>query len=72
MYVPMSIQLFELGGEDGGGNETDGTLVASQSETGYTCDRQQTYRLTTHTTVQFTPYNGVFFTFEKFFCLSIP
>ena len=47
----MSIQLFELGGEDGGGNETDGALVASQTETGYTCDRQQTYRSTTHTTV---------------------
>ena len=38
------LQLFDLGGEEGGTNETDGTLIASQVETGYECERQHTYR----------------------------
>lgn len=34
-------QVFDLG-EFGGDNETEGTLLASHSEVGYTCERQQT------------------------------
>ena len=36
--------LLQLGGEEGGTNETDGTLKASQAETGYECERKHTYR----------------------------
>ena len=36
-------QLFDLG-EEGDQNETDGVMVASQSEVGYSCERQHTYR----------------------------
>ncbi len=37
-------QVFDLG-ESGGDSETEGTLLASYTETGYTCERQQTYRV---------------------------
>ena len=36
--------LLQLGGEEGGTNETAGTLKASQAETGYECERKHTYR----------------------------
>ena len=36
--------LLQLGGEEGETNETDGTLLASQAETGYECERKHTYR----------------------------
>ena len=32
-------------GETGGDTEQEGTLLTSHSETGYSCDRQQTYRM---------------------------
>lgn len=38
------MQLFDIG-ENGGTSESDGTLLASNKETGYTCDRMQTYRV---------------------------
>ena len=36
--------LLQLGGEEGGTNETDRTLLASQAETSYGCERKHTYR----------------------------
>ena len=45
MHDCVCLQLFDLGDEEGGSSEADGTLIASQSESGYTCERQHTYRL---------------------------
>lgn len=42
--VHYLVQLFDIG-ENGGTSESDGTLLASTKETGYTCDRMQTYRV---------------------------
>lgn len=42
--MAASLQVFDLGA-DGGDSEADGSLMASQSETGYTCEKQQTYRI---------------------------
>ena len=38
------MQVFDLG-ENGGAQENNGTLLASHTETGYTCERMQTYRV---------------------------
>jgi len=38
------IKVFDLG-ESGGDSEPEGTLLASQTEMGYSCERQQTYRV---------------------------
>ena len=37
-------KVFDLG-ESGGENETEGMQLASQSEIGYSCEKQQTYRI---------------------------
>ena len=39
-----SLQVFDLG-ENGGDSEPEGPLMASHTETGYTCERQQTHRV---------------------------
>ncbi len=36
--------MYELG-SNGGESETDGTLLTSQTESGYSCEKQQTYRV---------------------------
>ncbi len=43
MFVVV-YQVFDLG-MNGGDLETEGTLMATQSENGYSCEKQQTYRL---------------------------
>ena len=40
----MILQVFDLG-ESGGDSEPEGTLLTSQTETGYSCEKQQTYRV---------------------------
>lgn len=44
MILFMSTQVFDLG-ENGGTSETDGTLLASHTESEYNCSRMQTYRV---------------------------
>ena len=46
--------MFELG-EGGSTSETDGTVLASHTETGYTCDRMQTHRVLFDKPVLLTP-----------------
>ena len=46
--------MFDIG-EGGGTSETEGSLLASHSETGYTCDRMQTYRVLFDKPVLLTP-----------------
>lgn len=36
--------MFALG-DGGGDSETEGTLMATQLENGYSCEKQQTYRI---------------------------
>jgi len=38
------VQVLELG-PSGDDSETEGTQLTSQTETGYSCDKQQTYRV---------------------------
>ena len=43
-FVLSILQVFDLG-EGGATSEGEGTLLASHTETGYTCERMQTYRV---------------------------
>lgn len=38
------MQVYEIG-ENGGEVETEGTLMTSQTDIGYSCEKQQTYRI---------------------------